>query len=112
MNTRKLPFRRPRHPSGRARAALAALSMLFVMGTAARAEGELNIFNWADYVNPEVLKAFEKETGTKINLANYSSNEEMLAKLQGGATGYDIVFPSVHMQDIMAKLDLLARTDI
>ena len=73
---------------------------------------ELNIYNWGEYINPEVLKKFEEETSIKVNLSTYSSNEEMLAKIQGGATGYDIVFPSVHMQDIMAKLDLLEKTDI
>jgi len=78
----------------------------------ALAAGELNIYNWGEYINPEVLKKFENDTGIKVNLSTYSSNEEMLAKIQGGATGYDIVFPSVHMHDIMAKLDLLEKTDI
>lgn len=73
---------------------------------------ELNIYNWGEYINPAVLQKFEEETKVKVNLSTYSSNEEMLAKIQGGASGYDIVFPSVHMQDIMAKLDLLAKTDI
>lgn len=76
------------------------------------AEGELNIYNWGEYINPEVLKKFEADTGIKVKLDTYSSNEEMLAKVQAGATGYDIVFPSVHMHDIMAKLDLLEKTDI
>lgn len=88
--------------------AAAALSL----AGAAQAEGELNIYNWGEYINPEVLKAFEAETGTKVNLSTYSSNEEMLTKVQAGGTNYDIVFPSVHMQDIMAKLDLLEQTDI
>ena len=69
---------------------------------------ELNIYNWGEYINPAVLQKFEDETKIKVNLSTYSSNEEMLAKIQGGASGYDIVFPSVHMQDIMSKLDLLA----
>ncbi|KOF15384.1 ABC transporter substrate-binding protein [Ensifer adhaerens] len=73
---------------------------------------ELNIYNWGEYINPAVLKKFEEETQIKVNLSTYSSNEEMLAKIQGGATGYDVVFPSVHMQDIMSKLDLLEKTDI
>lgn len=73
---------------------------------------ELNIYNWGEYINPAVLQKFEEETKIKVNLSTYSSNEEMLAKIQGGATGYDIVFPSVHMQDIMAKLNLLEKTDI
>ncbi len=86
-------------------------AILMLSGAAIAAE-ELNIYNWGEYINPEVLKKFETETNIKVNLSTYSSNEEMLAKIQGGATGYDIVFPSVHMQDIMAKLGLLEKTDI
>jgi spermidine/putrescine transport system substrate-binding protein len=71
------------------------------------AQGQLNIYNWGDYINPAVLKRFTEETGIKVSLDTYGTNEEMLAKIQSGATGYDIVFPSVHMRDIMQKLDLL-----
>ena len=76
------------------------------------AEGTLNLYNWGDYINPEVLQRFTADTGIEVNLDTYSSNEEMLAKIQAGAEGYDIIFPSVHMQDIMVKLDLLEKTDI
>ena len=94
-------------------AQVAAISIAAAMTTIAPASAaELNIYNWGEYINPAVLKKFEDETQIKVNLSTYSSNEEMLAKIQGGATGYDIVFPSVHMQDIMAKLDLLEKTDI
>ena len=78
----------------------------------ANAAGELNVYNWGDYINPAVLDKFSQEYDVKITLDTYGSNEEMLAKIQAGATGYDIVFPSVHMHDIMQKLDLLERTDI
>lgn len=78
----------------------------------ASAQGELNLYNWGDYINPEVLTTFTKETGIKVNLDTYGTNEEMLAKIQAGASGYDIVFPSVHMHDIMQQLGLLAKTDI
>ena len=93
------------------RLGMIALTGLFVQAGAAAAE-ELNIYNWGEYINPAVLQKFEEETKIKVNLSTYSSNEEMLAKIQSGATGYDIVFPSVHMHDIMAKLDLLEKTDI
>ncbi|MHA6688165.1 polyamine ABC transporter substrate-binding protein [Mesorhizobium sp. A556] len=93
------------------RGTVCAGAILMFSGAAIAAE-ELNIYNWGEYINPEVLKRFEADTKIKVNLSTYSSNEEMLAKIQGGATGYDIVFPSVHMQDIMAKLDLLEKTDI
>ena len=87
---------------------LAALGSAF----SAYADETLNIYNWSDYINPEVLTRFTEETGINIKLDTYSSNEEMLAKLQAGASGYDIVFPSVHMQDIMMQLKLLEKTNI
>jgi len=88
-----------------------ALSVLVagasVLNAHALSAAELNLYNWTVYINPEILSDFSKETGIKVNLDNYGTNEEMLAKIQAGATGYDIVFPSVHMQDIMTKLQLL-----
>ena len=85
---------------------------LALMASVAQAEEKLALYNWGDYINPEILTKFTAETGIKVTLDTYSSNEEMLAKIQAGATGYDIVFPSVHMNDIMLKLDLLEKTDI
>lgn len=93
------------------KAIVLALSCL-VAGTAAQAEETLALYNWGDYINPAVLTKFTEETGIKVTLDTYSANEEMLAKIQAGATGYDIVFPSVWMQDIMVKLDLLEQTNI
>lgn len=78
----------------------------------ARAEGKLNIYNWGDYINPEVLTRFTEDTGIEVSLDTYGTNEELLAKIQSGATGYDIVFPSVHMRDIMQKLDLLHDAEV
>lgn len=78
----------------------------------AAAEGQLKLYNWGDYINPAVLEAFTAETGIEVSMDSYGSNEEMLAKIQAGATGYDIVFPSVHMHDIMFQLGLLAETNI
>jgi spermidine/putrescine transport system substrate-binding protein len=92
---------------------LAAAAALFGLAAApVAAEGRLNVYNWGDYINPEVLDRFAEEYGVDVSLDTYSSNEEMLAKIQAGATGYDIIFPSVHMQDIMHNLDLLERTGI
>lgn len=93
------------------KAIVLALSCL-VASTAARAEETLALYNWGDYINPAVLTKFTEETGIKVTLDTYSANEEMLAKIQAGATGYDIVFPSVWMQDIMVKLGLLEQTNI
>lgn len=84
---------------------------LSLIATASLSE-TLALYNWGDYINPEVLAAFTAETGIEVTLDTFSSNEEMLAKIQAGATGYDIVFPSVWMQDIMVKLGLLHETNI
>lgn len=86
----------------------AALASAFLgISPSAQAAGKLNIYNWGDYINPDVLIRFTEDTGIEVTLDTYGSNEEMLAKIQAGATGYDIVFPSVHVRDIMQKLGLL-----
>ncbi|MCM5557715.1 PotD/PotF family extracellular solute-binding protein [Pleomorphomonas sp. JP5] len=84
----------------------ACLASLALVHPAAAA-GKLALYNWSIYIDPQVVEDFSKETGIATTLDNYGNNEEMLAKIQAGATGYDIVFPSVHMQDIMTSLDLL-----
>lgn len=76
------------------------------LGSQAQAE-ELHLYNWTIYIDPAVVAGFQKETGIKVTLDNYGTNEEMLAKIQAGAEGYDIVFPSVFMQDIMTQLGLV-----
>lgn len=94
------------------RTRLSLTTALIAAPFAASAEGQLSLYNWGDYINPAVLEAFTEETGIEVTMDTYGSNEEMLAKIQAGATGYDIVFPSVHMHDIMFQLGLLAKTDI
>lgn len=76
------------------------------LGTTAQAEGELFLYNWSNYIPPELLTQFEEETGITVNLDVYDSNETMLAKLQAGAAGYDVVVPSGYMIKIMIDEDL------
>lgn len=72
---------------------------------------ELFYFTWSDYVDQELLDGFETQTGIKVIVDTFSSNEELLAKVQSGATGYDVVVPSDFMVSIMAKQGLLAKLD-
>ena len=78
--------------------------------TPAMADGELHIFNWGDYTNPKLIEKFEKETGIKVTLDDYDSNETMLAKVRAGGTGYDIVVPSDYTVKIMIEEGMLAET--
>ena len=71
----------------------------------------LYLFNWSDYMPEEVLQNFEKETGIKVILDLYSSNEEMYTKIAAGSTGYDIIFPSADYQEIMIKQEMLEKID-
>lgn len=88
---------------------LAAAAVLALAG-AARADGELNIYNWGNYTNPELIKKFEETHKVKVTLTDYDSNETMLAKVRAGGTGFDIVVPSDYTVDIMVKDGLLAET--
>jgi spermidine/putrescine transport system substrate-binding protein len=69
--------------------------------------GELRLYNWTDYLDPEELDRFTEETGIEIILDTYDSNETLLAKLQSGSTGYDIIVPSDYMVQQMIELNLL-----
>lgn len=74
--------------------------------------GKLNVYNWGDYIDPQVLKDFEKEYKIKINYEEYGNNEEMLAKIQSGGTNYDVIFPSEYMVESMIKQGLLQKIDM
>lgn len=72
---------------------------------------EVNLAIWTNYVSPELLAKFEKQTGIKVLVSNYSSNEELLAKIQAGAEGYDVAVPSDYMVLVMNNLGLLTPID-
>jgi spermidine/putrescine transport system substrate-binding protein len=78
---------------------------------AAELTGTLHYYNWADYVNPETYKAFTADTGVKIKKDFFVSNEELQAKLQGGARGYDLAAPTGYMVQILAADGLLEELD-
>ena len=73
--------------------------------------GTLFYYNWADYVNPKTYTAFTKATGFKVKKDFYVSNEEMGAKLQAGARGYDLIVPTDYEVEILAAQKLLAPID-
>jgi spermidine/putrescine transport system substrate-binding protein len=89
---------------------LAGAAALLMSATSAMAAGELHIYNWGDYTNPKLIEKFQKETGIKVTLDGYDSNETMLAKVRAGGTGYDIVVPSDYTVKIMIDQGMLAET--
>ena len=73
--------------------AFGALALALLTGPAAAEERQLNVFNWADYIGPDTIKDFEKETGIKVTYDNFDSYEALDAKILTGHSGYDIIFP-------------------
>jgi spermidine/putrescine-binding protein len=74
--------------------------------------GELNIFVWTEYLPDSVVDKFEEETGIKVNVSTYSSNEDMLAKVKSEAAGaYDILQPSDYMVAQLISQGMLAELD-
>jgi spermidine/putrescine transport system substrate-binding protein len=68
----------------------------------------LNVYNWSAYVAPETIPNFEAEFGVRVRYATYESNEEMLAKVLTGNSGWDVVFPTYNRLQPMREYGLLA----
>ena len=87
---------------------LLILAGLIVFPLFSSQNNKLNIYNFSDYLSPEVVKDFEKQTGIEVSQDYYTNNEEMLSKLQMGVSGYDLIVPTGYMVKIMQSKGLLA----
>lgn len=88
------------------------LSLAFGINYLNRSQGftgdnTLTIYNWGDYIEPELLAKFEEETGYKVSYETFDSNEAMYTKINQGGTSYDIAVPSEYMIDKMIEEDML-----
>ena len=91
---------------------LCAAAVLLASTTFASAAGELQLFNWGDYTNPELLKKFEAETGIKVTVTDYDANDTALAKIEAGGGGYDLVVPSANYIPIYIEKGLIQKLDL
>lgn len=71
----------------------------------------LNLFNWGDYIDPDLITQFEDETGYRVIYETFDSNEAMYTKVQQGGTGYDVTIPSEYMIERMIEEDMLLELD-
>jgi spermidine/putrescine transport system substrate-binding protein len=81
------------------------------LSAAGALEQELHIFNWSDYIAADTITRFEKEFGVHVTYDTYESNEEMVAKLVGGGSGYDIVAPTGYLVPMLVEGGLLQPLD-
>lgn len=106
-----LPSRRAVLKSGGA-LGLAAIAAPMIVRSAFSSSGELNLFSWGDYIYPEMIDSFEKETGIKVNLATYGTNDEVFNTIRAaGGAGYDVINPSVTRTPQYLEFDLLQPID-
>jgi len=75
--------------------AAVAVACLGFASSAQAAERQLNIYNWTDYIGPNVVANFQKETGIHVSYDMYDANETLEAKLSAGGSGYDIAVPTL-----------------
>jgi len=97
--------------------ALSALAAVFAIAAvvaapgAAVAKDQLHLYNWNNYIAPETVKRFEESCKCEVVQTYYSDNEELLAKLAAGATGYDILVPTSNAMEPLIRSGQLKPID-
>ncbi|MBO0995857.1 ABC transporter substrate-binding protein [Bacillus sp. SD088] len=71
----------------------------------------LNVYNWGDYIDPDLIDKFEEETGMKVIYQTFDSNEAMMTKISQGGTAYDVTVPSEYAISKMKEEGLLLPLD-
>ncbi len=79
------------------------LFLLLASLPALASEDVLHVYNWNDYIAPETVERFEKFCSCKVKQSYFSDNEELMAKLNAGAKGYDVMVPTSNYVTGMAK---------
>lgn len=88
---------------------LIAGAFIYGFGSTSKSNEQVIVYNWGEYIDPQILDLFEKETGIHVIYEEYETNEIMYPKIQSGAISYDVVCPSDYMIQRMIEDDLLAE---
>ncbi|MDF2587975.1 MAG: extracellular solute-binding protein family 1 [Anaerocolumna sp.] len=88
---------------------LLIVSVLGLTGCKKSNEPTLYVYNWGEYIDPDVIDLFEDETGIKVEYNEFATNEEMYPVIQTGSVKYDVVCPSDYMIQKMINEDMLAE---
>lgn len=85
--------------------------MIFLTGCSSQDLPELHLFMWADYVKPSLITRFEQEQHCRVVVDTYDTNEAMYAKLKLGVTGFDLIFPSNYIFNLMLDQGMIQKMD-
>ncbi len=89
-----------------------SISMAFSITACTDNSDMLHVYNWGDYIDEELIREFEDETGIKVNYEMYASNEDMYVKIKNSGASYDVIFPSDYMISKMISENLLYEYDV
>ena len=89
--------------------ATASIALITGCGSNGGENGQVIVYNWGEYIDPEVITMFEEETGIEVVYDEFEINEIMYPKVESGAAEYDVVCPSDYMISKMIENDMLAE---
>lgn len=95
---------------------IVSIAILFIINRLNSSQGlsggnTLTVYNWGDYIEPKLIKKFEKETGIKVIYQTFDSNEAMMTKIEQGGTTFDVAVPSEYAIEKMKEEKLLLPID-
>lgn len=86
---------------------LICIGLTALCGCGSASSEQVVVYNWGEYIDPDVLESFEEETGIKVVYDEFETNEIMYPKVESGASAYDVICPSDYMIEKMIANDLL-----
>ncbi|PKK38989.1 ABC transporter, periplasmic spermidine putrescine-binding protein PotD [Clostridiaceae bacterium JG1575] len=98
------------HRSRKRIALLVLCAIFFLTGTSCQQASQnptVNVYNWGEYIDKELLTRFEEETGIRVVYSTFTTNEDMYVKIKNGGSIYDVVVPSEYMIQRMIRENLL-----
>src|SRR6476659_808466 len=94
-----------------ARAAVLFAAFALIAAPAAAQQRVVNVYNWSDYIDPQVLEDFSKATGIKVQYDTFDANETLETKLLAGKSGYDVVVPTAYFLERQIKAGVFQKLD-
>ena len=87
------------------------LPLLVSCNTSKSYKSVVNVYNWGDYIDKDLLAKFEEETGIHVVYSTFNTNEDLYVKLKNGVSSYDVVMPSDYMIEKMKNEEMLRPID-
>ena len=85
--------------------------ILLLTGCGKKSDKEVRVYNFGEYIDPQILKDFEKETGIHVVYDTYEITEDLYVKIKKGSLNVDVIVPSDYMIERLRKENILEKID-